>query len=137
MAKLTELAARGQSIWLDYIRRSFIRSGELQAWIDRGLRGMTSNPSIFEKAIAGSEDYDPDLRVLVNQGKTIQQIYEALALEDIANVADMLRPVYEETGGLDGYVSLEADPTLAHDTAGTVAEVEHLGRALGRPNVMF
>jgi transaldolase/glucose-6-phosphate isomerase len=137
MAELNELAQLGQSIWLDYIRRSFIASGELQTWIDRGLRGMTSNPSIFEKAIAGSADYDPDLRELVDQGKSIQQIYEALALQDIGDVADLLRPVYEKTGGLDGYVSLEADPTLAHDTAGTVAEIVHFYSALKRPNIMF
>jgi transaldolase/glucose-6-phosphate isomerase len=137
MTKLHELAKLGQSIWLDYIRRSFIASGDLQAWIDRGLRGMTSNPSIFEKAIAGSTDYDAELRELVNQGKTIQEIYEALALQDIGDVADLLRPVYEKTGGLDGYVSLEADPTLAHDVAGTVAEIRHFHKVLGRPNIMF
>jgi transaldolase/glucose-6-phosphate isomerase len=137
MTKLDQLAELGQSIWLDYIRRSFIVSGELQSWIDRGLRGTTSNPSIFEKAIAGSADYDRDLRELVNQGKTTQEIYEALALQDIGDVADLLRPVYEETNGLDGYVSLEADPSLAHDAAGTVAEIKRFSAALDRPNIMF
>jgi transaldolase/glucose-6-phosphate isomerase len=98
---------------------------------------MTSNPSIFEKAIAGSTDYDPQLRELVDQGKTVQQIYEALALHDIGDVADLLLPVYERTGGLDGYVSLEADPTLAHDGPSTIGEIVHFFQALNRPNVMF
>ena len=137
MTKLDQLADLGQSIWLDYIRRSFIDSGELRAWIDSGLRGVTSNPSIFEKAIAGSTDYDDALRELVAEGKSVQEIYEALALEDIASAADLLRPVYDRTKGLDGYVSLEASPTLAHDAAGTVAEVKRFFAALDRPNVMF
>jgi transaldolase/glucose-6-phosphate isomerase len=137
MTKYHQLAELGQSIWLDYIRRSFITSGELQAWIDKGLRGVTSNPSIFEKAIAGSADYDPDLRRLVAKDRSVNEIYEALALEDIARVADLLRPVYERTNGLDGYVSLEASPALAHDTAGTLAEIRHFAAALNRPNVMF
>ncbi len=137
MTKLNELAALGQSVWLDYIRRSFITSGELQALIDQGLRGITSNPTIFEKAIAGSDDYDDDLGYLVDQGKSVEAIYEALALDDIGRAADLLRPVYDRTDGADGYVSLEVSPTLAHDTQGTIAEARRLFTALGRPNVMI
>jgi len=135
--KLDQLAELGQGIWLDYIRRSFVESGELQAWIDRGLRGVTSNPSIFDKAIAGSADYDKDLEELAAEAKSIDQIYEALVLEDIANASDLLRPVYERTDGLDGYVSLEANPKLADDTEGTLGEIRRFAKALRRPNVMF
>jgi transaldolase/glucose-6-phosphate isomerase len=137
MTKLRELANLGQAIWLDYIRRSFITSGDLQALIDVGLRGVTSNPSIFEKAIAGSTDYDQDLHRLVDEGRSVEEIYEALALEDIRQAADLLRPVYDATAGADGYVSLEVSPTLANDTAGTVAEARQLFAALDRPNVMI
>lgn len=137
MTKLHQLAALGQAIWLDYIRRSFITSGELQALIDDGLRGVTSNPTILEKAIAGSADYDEELQQLVAAGLPVGEVYEALALEDIRRAADLLRPVYERTDGTDGYVSLEVSPKLAHDTAGTVAEARRLFAALGRPNVMI
>jgi transaldolase/glucose-6-phosphate isomerase len=137
MTKLHQLAELGQSVWLDYIRRSFIKSGELQAFIDKGLRGLTSNPSIFEKAITGSTDYDHDIRLLIDQGKSDEQIYEALVLEDIRRTADLLRPVYDRTDGFDGYVSLEANPKLAHDTAGTIDEVHRLFKALDCPNVMI
>lgn len=137
MTKLHQLAELGQSVWLDYIRRSLLDSGDLEGWIDRGIRGVTSNPSIFEKAIAGSTDYDAALRELVDEGRSTPQIYEALALDDIARAADLLRPVYERTGGLDGYVSLEVDPGLAHDTPRTVTEARRFHRALGRPNVLF
>jgi len=137
MKKLEELASVGQSIWLDYIRRTFLTSGELQALIDKGVRGVTSNPAIFEKAIAGSADYDADLRRLVAAGFTTEDIYEHLALEDIRMAADLLLPVYERTGGLDGYVSLEVNPKLAHDSAGTIAEAKRLHAALARPNVMI
>jgi len=137
MTKLHELANLGQAIWLDYIRRSLITSGELQELVDRGVRGVTSNPSIFEKAIAGSADYDADLRPLVEAGKSVAEIYETLALDDIRRAADILRPVYDITGGSDGYVSLEVSPALAHDTGGTVAEARRLFAALDRPNVMI
>ncbi|MDY7075709.1 MAG: bifunctional transaldolase/phosoglucose isomerase [Chloroflexota bacterium] len=136
MMKLHELANLGQAIWLDYIRRSFITS-EMQALVDQGVRGITSNPSIFEKAIAGSADYDEDLGLLVEAGKSVEEIYESLVLDDIRRAADILRPVYDQTGGGDGYVSLEVKPTLAYDTAGTIAEARRLFAALGRPNVMI
>ncbi len=137
MTKLHELSDLGQAIWLDYIRRSFITSGDLQALIDEGLRGVTSNPTIFEKAIAGSTDYDEDLHRLVEEGKTVEEIYEALVLDDIRRAADLLRPVYNQTGGADGYVSLEVSPALAYDTEGTIGEARRLFAALDRPNVMI
>lgn len=137
MTILHQLADLGQSVWLDYIRRSFIESGELQAFIDKGLRGLTSNPSIFEKAITGSTDYDPDIRLLANRDVSDEHIYEALVLEDIRRAANLLRPVFDQTDGLDGYVSLEANPKLAHDTAGTIDEVRRLFKALDCPNVMI
>jgi hypothetical protein len=135
--KLHQLAELGQAIWLDYIRRSFITAGKLQAWVDKGLRGVTSNPSIFEKAIAGSTDYDNDLHRLVDEGKTEEEIYEALAIDDIQRAADVLRPVYDETEGADGFVSLEVRPELAHDTAGTIKEARRLFAQVDRPNVMI
>jgi transaldolase len=137
MSKFDQLAELGQAIWLDFIRRSLITSGELQSLIDEGVRGMTSNPTIFEKAIAGSDDYDGVLRGLVTDGGSLQEIYEALVLDDIRRAADVLRPVYDRTDGLDGYVSLEVNPQLAHDTQGTIAEARRLFGALGRPNVMI
>jgi transaldolase / glucose-6-phosphate isomerase len=137
MGKLNDLAELGQAVWLDYIRRSFITSGELQRLVDQGVRGVTSNPSIFEKAIAGSDDYDEALSELVAQDKSVEEIYEALVFEDIRATADTLRPVYDGTGGDDGYVSLEVSPGLAHDTEATIAEARRLFAALDRPNVMI
>lgn len=137
MSKLNELMTLGQSIWIDYIRRSFITSGEFQSLIDLGLRGVTSNPSIFEKAIAGSADYDEDIQRLAKRGKSVNTIYETLVLEDIRRAADLLRRVYDASEGRDGYVSLEVSPLLAHDAHGTVEEARRLFAALGRPNVMI
>jgi transaldolase len=137
MSKLDQLAELGQSIWLDFIRRSLITSGELKALLDEGVRGVTSNPTILNQAIAGSNDYDRDVRRLAAEKGSLKEIYEALALEDIGNAADILRPVYDRTEGLDGYVSLEVSPRLAHDTGGTIDEARRLFGALGRPNVMI
>ena len=137
MTKLDQLARLGQSIWYDYIRRALITSGDLEALISQGLRGMTSNPSIFEKAISGSADYDADLKIMAEEDKSVQEIYESLALKDIGMAADLFRPVYDETRGLDGYVSLEVNPDLAHDTEKTVSEARRLFEALHRPNVMI
>ena len=137
MSKLQKLADIGQAIWFDYIRRSLITSGELQALIDQGVRGVTSNPTIFEKAIAGSSDYDEDLVSLVKKGTPVEGIYENLALWDIARTADLFRPVYDRTGGLDGYVSIEVSPELAYDARKTVDEAERLFKKLGRPNIMI
>jgi transaldolase/transaldolase/glucose-6-phosphate isomerase len=137
MTKLHELAELGQAIWLDYISRSLIGSGELQELVDQGLRGVTSNPSIFEKAIVGSGDYDEDLNRLVRDGKSKAEIYENLAMADIRSAADVLRPVYEKSGGADGFVSFEVNPALAHDTEATIAEARRLFASLERPNVMI
>jgi transaldolase len=137
MTKLHELAELGQAVWLDFIRRSFVASGELQTLIDAGVRGVTSNPTIFEKAIAGSADYDGDIRDLATKGHSVDEIYEALVIDDIAAGADLFRSLYDETKGGDGYISLEVSPTLAHNTEGTIADAKRLFATLGRPNVMI
>jgi transaldolase len=137
MTKSHELANLGQSIWYDNIKRSIIDSGELQQLLDGGVIGITSNPSIFEKAIAGSADYDEAIQGLIGQGYETEAIYETLAIEDIGRAADLLRPVYDATNGVDGYVSLEVSPTLAHDTDGTIADARRLFAALDRPNIMI
>lgn len=137
MSKMNELAELGQSIWFDYIRRSLITSGELKDLVAQGLRGVTSNPSIFEKAIAGSADYDSDLEQLIDSNKTIHEIYESLALVDIAMAAEQLKPVYESTQGRDGFVSLEVNPDLANNTPKTIMEAKRLFESLNRPNVMI
>ena len=135
---LRELAALGQSIWLDYIRRNLIVSGELRRLIEEdGLRGMTSNPSIFEKAIAESHDYDEDIRAMAIKGTNAEAIYEALSQRDVQSAADEFRPLYDTTDGKDGYVSLEVNPHLAHDTTGTIEEARRLWTALDRPNVLI
>ena len=137
MTKLHELAGLGQAVWLDFISRSLITSGELQAVIEQGVRGVTSNPAIFAKAITDSHDYDDDIQRFAGQGKSVIEIYESLALDDIRHVADLLRPYYDETDGRDGFVSLEVSPKLAHDTDGAIAEARRLFAAAGRPNVMI
>jgi transaldolase len=135
---LKKLETLGQSIWLDYIRRDLIVSGELRRLIEEdGLRGMTSNPSIFEKAIAESHIYDQDIRDMALKKKDVKTIYEALSQRDVQNAADEFRLVYEKTDGKDGYVSLEVNPHLAHDTKGTIEEASRLWAALNRPNVFI
>jgi transaldolase len=136
MTKLDELANLGQSVWLDTISRSLLDSGELKYWIDRGLRGMTSNPTIFEKAISGSKDYDSLLLELAHAGKSTDEIFQGLAIHDIQQAADLLRPVYERTQRGDGYVSLEVDPTLAKDTQATLTQALELWQKVNRPNLM-
>lgn len=140
MNPLKELLAQGQSVWLDYIRRDLIRTGELKRLVEEdGIRGVTSNPTIFEKAIAGSTDYDDALRALLAKDpkREVGAIYERLAIEDIQMAADVLRAVYDETGGADGYVSFEVSPHLAHDTRATISEAKRLRAAVARPNVMI
>ena len=137
MSKLAELEKLGQSVWFDFIRRSLITSGELKELIDKGVRGITSNPAIFEKAIAGSSDYDEDIKELTRSDKSVDEIYEALAFEDIGRAADLLRETYDTSGGLDGYVSLEVNPHLADETEKTIQEATRLYETLGRPNVMI
>ncbi|MDY6892425.1 MAG: bifunctional transaldolase/phosoglucose isomerase [Chloroflexota bacterium] len=127
----------GQAIWLDYIRRGLFTSGELQQFIDQGISGVTSNPTIFEKAIVGSTDYDDVLLASARSAEGVLQTYEALATEDIRTAADLLRPIYDSTDGLHGYVSLEVSPLLAYNTEATIEEAKRLFAALNRPNVMI
>ena len=150
---LIELQKLGQSIWYDNIRRALITSGDLQQKIGAlpkgvtsnlgqkvsgdDLRGVTSNPAIFEKAIVGSTDYDEAMRKLIAEGKGIKDIYESLVIEDIQNTADLFDPVYAHTEGVDGYVSLEVSPLLAHDTEGSIAEAKRLWASVNRKNVMI
>src|SRR5918994_4997161 len=136
-SRMPALLELGQSIWLDYLRRGMIRSGELAGLIDSGLWGMASNPTIFEQGIAGDDDYDQAVARLVPSGRTNAEIFEALAVEDVRNAADLFRPVYDQTGGGDGFVSIEVSPGLARDTRGSIAEAERLWRAVDRPNVMI
>lgn len=135
---LKKLETLGQSIWLDYIRRDLIASGALRRLIDEdGLRGMTSNPSIFEKAIAESNIYDQEIRDMAFEKRDVKAIYEALSQRDVQNAADEFKSVYEKTEKKDGYVSLEVNPHLAHDTKGTIEEARRLWAALNRPNVLI
>ncbi|CAB1060982.1 Transaldolase (EC [Olavius sp. associated proteobacterium Delta 1] len=137
MPKLIELEKLGQSVWFDFIRRSLITTGEFQTLIDKGVRGITSNPAIFEKAIAGSNDYDEAIKELIKTEKSIDEIYESLAIEDISMAADLLKPIYDSSNGMDGYVSLEVNPHLANETEKTIAEARRLFETLNRPNVMI
>jgi len=136
---LKALQECGQSVWLDYIRRSLITSGELQRLIEEdGLSGVTSNPAIFEKAIVSSDDYTTAIAELARQGHAdANAIFEELALLDIQATANVLRPIYQRTNHRDGYVSLEVSPHLAHDTAGTIDEARRLWMRLSRPNAMI
>lgn len=140
MTRLAELAAHGQSPWLDYIRRSLLTSGELRRMVEvDGITGVTINPTIFDKAIAGSHDYDGALTEMLAREPELEpaQLYERLAVEDVTRAADILRPVYDRTRGTDGFVSLEVAPGLAHDTHGTVAEARRLWREVDRPNLLI
>jgi transaldolase/transaldolase/glucose-6-phosphate isomerase len=138
MNPLVELHAYGQSFWYDNIQRKFLTDGAIQAMIDNdGLRGMTSNPTIFEGAIVRSDDYDDQIAEVASYGAGIEDIYEALALADIQAACDLFTPLYEASAGGDGFVSLEVSPHLAHDTDGTVRDARRLHRAVGRPNVMI
>ena len=135
---LVRLGAAGQSPWYDYITRDLVQSGELARLIrEDGLRGMTSNPTIFEKAIAGSKLYDDDIRALAESGAPAQQIFESLAVADVRAACDLFAEVHAASGGVDGTVSLEVSPRLAHDADATIAEAERLWAAVGRPNAMI
>src|SRR5215470_8067477 len=136
---LLELQALGQSIWLDFIRRDLITNGGLKALVDAGLRGMTSNPTIFEKAITGSSDYDEALRRALEGNANLDTValYERVAIEDIQMAADVLRRVYDATGGADGFISFEVGPDLAYDTQGTITDARRYWKMINRPNVMI
>ena len=133
--RLIDVQACGQSIWMDYIKRSLIESGKLKQLVQDGIVGMTSNPTIFARAIGDSEEYDGAIAKLLDLDVT--EIYEALAIADIQDAADVLRPVYERTNGDDGYVSLEVSPLLAYDTENTISEAKRLFKLVDRPNVMI
>jgi transaldolase len=135
---LKKLGELGQSIWLDYIKRDMLKNGKLKKLItEDGLRGMTSNPSIFEKAIAESHDYDDEIKKLTNAGADVNKIYEALTQKDVGDAAEEFLHLYNEVNGNDGYVSLEVNPHLAHDTDGTIKEARRFWKAVNRPNILI
>lgn len=135
---LVALGALGQSPWYDYITRELVTDGGLERLIEQdGLLGMTSNPTIFEKAVSGSTRYDRDIRNLTVLGLAPREIFEALAVTDVQTACDLFLPVYERTGGVDGLVSLEVDPALAHDTSATITEARRLWESVNRPNAMI
>jgi transaldolase len=135
--KLHDLADLRQSIWLDYIHRSLMYSGGLRDYVEKGLRGVTSNPTIFADAITKSDVYDDQIHKLALDGKSPQEIYEELTVEDSRMAADILRTVFDESDGNDGFFSLEVNPHLAHDKTGTINEAFRLFKAVDRPNIMI
>jgi transaldolase len=136
MNRIQELYALGQSIWLDFIERGMVQSGELGNLVAEGLAGVTSNPTIFQQAITKSDAYKDDLQRLVHSDKDPKTIFEELAVADIQAAADVLRPAYDRANGQDGFVSIEVAPDLAYDVEGTVAEAQRLRSAVNRPNLM-
>lgn len=137
MNPIQTLHKLGQSIWLDYIERGMVQSGELKRMVDMGVRGVTSNPTIFQQAITKSDAYQEELQQLAKQSDSPKEIFETLAIADIKAAADVLRLVYDSSNGHDGFVSLEVAPDLAHDTEATVAEARRLHKAVSRPNLMI
>jgi transaldolase len=136
MSRLQDLhRLQDQSPWLDNLKRGWITSGELERWVERGVRGITSNPSIFQKAIEGNADYDAQLRSLVAEGTSIDDSYWDLVTADIRDALRILRPVYDDSDGVDGYVSVEVAPGLARDTAGTIEAARHLNTTIDAPNL--
>ena len=137
MTRLTDLyAEQGQSPWLDNLRRDWLRDGQLADWVSRGVRGVTSNPTIFQKAMTGSDAYDDQLRTLLAGGSSILDAYWTMVVDDIRDALEVLAPVHAASGGLDGFVSVEVAPALAHDTAGTIAAARALAGRLDAPNLM-
>jgi transaldolase len=137
MNRIQQLYALGQSVWLDYIERGMIQSGELAALVKDGVAGVTSNPTIFQQAIAKSDKYAGDVEKLAAAGGDNKSLFESLAIADIQAATDVLLPVYERAAGHDGFVSLEVSPDLAHDTAATVAEAKRLHAAVNKPNLLI
>src|SRR3954451_24606948 len=140
MAKtpLQELADHGQSVWIDYLSRPFVQDGDLAGLVDQGIKGVTSNPTIFQGAIAEGDAYDDQIREIVSGGcKEPKEIFIKLAADDIKAACDLLRPVHDEGEGKDGYVSLEVDPNLAHDTQGTCEEAKRLHKLIDKPNLFI
>lgn len=135
---LLEIENLGQSIWMDNLSRNIIESGELKNMIaQKGIRGITSNPAIFEKAIAGNAIYDADIEAGISAGKSVMEIYESLVFKDIRDACDIFMPVYEQTNGLDGYISIEVPPTIAKDTESTITEAIRYYTSIGRENLMI
>ena len=135
---LLEISEYGQSIWMDNLSRDIIKSGELEQMTRKdGIRGITSNPAIFEKAIKGNKIYDEEIEAGIRANKSVMDIYESLVFDDIRDACDIFLPVYEETNGLDGYVSIEVPPTIANNTESTIAEARRYYKAINRPNVMI
>ena len=140
MGKLNDLAGAGQAVWLDFVDRKFLEAGGLQKLVDEdGVTGVTSNPTIFQKAMGEGTAYDETLAAFdkANPGASAMDRYEHLAIQDIKAAAETLRPVYDRLNGKDGYVSLEVSPYLANDTDGTIAEAQKLWAAVDRPNLMI
>lgn len=136
MNPLQQLLGQGQSIWYDFISRQFIANGTMQELVGQGVRGMTSNPTIFEKAIAGGSDYDEQIKQRSNAGETIGEIALQLFMADVRSACDVMRPVYDSSNGTDGFISLEVSPKLANDTEGTIAEATRIWQEVNRPNLM-
>lgn len=135
---LLEIEDLGQSIWMDNLSRDLVESGELKNLIvEKGIRGITSNPAIFEKAIAGNAIYDVDIEAGIKEGKSVLEIYESLAFKDIQDACDIFKPVYEQTKGLDGYISIEVPPNIAQDTESTIKEAIRYYKAVDRENLMI
>src|SRR5437763_15657584 len=138
MNSVKELKKHGQAVWLDFLARGFVAKGDLKGLIETdGVKGITSNPSIFEKAIGSSDEYDAPIgKALRRRDRPVADLFEQLAVEDIQNAADVLRPVYDRLDGHDGFVSLEVSPYLALDTKGTVTEAQRLWKEVDRENLM-
>jgi transaldolase len=135
---LAQLKTQGQSVWYDNIDRSQLASGEFKRLLDEdGIVGVTANPTIFEKSISAGHAYDAQIKQLIQEGKNVNEIYETLIITDIRTVADLLRPIYDRTNALDGYVSLEVSPELAHDTNATLSEARRFWKLVDRPNLMI
>src|SRR5262245_406062 len=138
MKPTQQLHDLGQSIWLDYISRELLKSGTLARYRDEfSVTGLTSNPTIFDEAISKSNHYDESIRRMTAQGKSGEELFYELALEDLVEAADLFRPIYDATNGMDGFVSLEVSPLLAYDTKATINEVARRHAQSGRPNVMI
>ena len=137
MGNIAKLVALGQSLWMDNIQRHLLENGETKALIERGdIRGMTSNPTIFDRAISGTSDYHEALTSLAWAGWDAEKIFWELAVEDVRQAADLFAPLYESSGGQDGYVSIEVSPLLANDTEATFAQAQQLWARVARPNIM-
>ena len=137
MNPLHSILHHGQSIWYDYISRDFITSGKMKELVDSGIRGMTSNPTIFEKAIAGSTDYDQQIKELADNGNSLEDIANQLFITDVRDACDIMRPVYDSADGKDGFISIEVNPKLASKTEETISEARHLWNTINRPNLMI